>query len=424
MRNRPGVAIDRCCKLFAALVSPRVVAAAVTVFALVSVSVQPPPPVARWGSPSTAPAPWEHVLIVPRQSKGGDSESSALHPAEAAQRPKLSRLASLTAAAGTTPSTATGGGDGSTGTPASPLHMPEVLGSSMLAIRSSTPAHIAAMEQFTERGLRWLPGVGARGWRRLQAKVSRREPISVVAFGGSNTKGTKDARLWERETYKSAPQARPEGSVLYHEQFRDGLASAGLNVTVRNNAVTGFGSCQTAARIKAGLFGAAPDLVIFEFSVNDEPEFHAEANEAVVQGKISECFESMARTVLGAFPGAALLNLELEWPGFPRTATSHVSHAHQMVADYYGYPQLRLDHDDDTLTQAFGARSDIRIRAARVSSLYQIADGTVARVAESEWRVGVAWAAEFASRVWRTGADTAVCRVQSRPLRLRRSQRR
>ena len=259
----------------------------------------------------------------------------------------------------------------------------------MLAIRSSTPAHIAVVEQFTDRGLRWLRGVGVRGWRRLQAKVSRREPISVIAFGGSNTAGTNDARLWARETYRGVPQSRPEGSVLYHEQFRDVLASAGLNVTVRNSAMPGFGSCQTAAHIKAYLLGATPDLVIFEFGVNDEPEFHAEVNASVVQAKISACFESMARTVLEAFPGAALLNLELEWPGFPRTATSRVSHAHQMVADYYGYPQLRLEHGDDTLAQVFGARSDIR--AAQVSSLYRMADGTVTRVAvqrrcgESEW---------------------------------------
>jgi lysophospholipase L1-like esterase len=142
------------------------------------------------------------------------------------------------------------------------------------------------------------------------ARARRGQSVTIAAIGGSVTEGA-----WA---------SRPEGRYLdlvaawWRAQF------PGSTLRVVNAGIGGTASNYGALRVGSDLLAAAPDVVIVEYSVNDE------WNDASV-----ESYEGLVRQILRAPKAPAVLLLALVAAG---GASAQPQHAR--VAAYYNLPMI------------------------------------------------------------------------------------
>lgn len=160
------------------------------------------------------------------------------------------------------------------------------------------------------RSLLWAGSFDRMG--KIFAKARAGKPVTIAAIGGSVTQGawatTEDNRYlnrvaaWWREHYPAT---------------RVRLVNAGIGSTASN-----YG----ALRAERDVLGKSPDLVIVEFSVNDE------WNEASVEN-----YEGLVRKLLHAPSNPAVLLLFLCNPQGNGAQNQHIR-----VGAYYNLPMLSL----------------------------------------------------------------------------------
>lgn len=124
----------------------------------------------------------------------------------------------------------------------------------------------------------------------LGRKLSKRQAIKAVWFGGSNTNGRTSHPFTEQT------------SVFINTQY---AASEGTNHTFVNRGIGGGSSCRFAKGFKSELFNLdvkGADLIFLEFAVNDGVLSVNEAN---------SCFESLIIRIRRSSPGATIVALEI-----------------------------------------------------------------------------------------------------------------
>lgn len=144
-----------------------------------------------------------------------------------------------------------------------------------------------------------------------------RNDINVVFLGGSITWGAgADTR---------------EESWAYQVQNHLSAVFTGRSLQFYNLGISGTGSRLGAFRLEEQVLPCLPDILFFEFSVNDSKE--AKANEVT----ILENTEYIVRTLIKSNPNIKIIFLYSAMKSFEACAGTH-----QKIADFYHIPSLNL----------------------------------------------------------------------------------
>lgn len=160
-------------------------------------------------------------------------------------------------------------------------------------------------------------GIVSRGaWGNIQAvmdRAARGEPITVGFLGGSITQGSLSSvpeTCYAYLVYRWWAEKFPQSKVTY--------LNAGIGGTTSQFGV---------ARVEEDLLCQKPDLVLMEFSVNDEANAH-----------FQETYEGLVRRILKKCPALLLMNNVCYDTGV------NAESVHVPVAAHYGLPCVSMKH--------------------------------------------------------------------------------
>lgn len=161
----------------------------------------------------------------------------------------------------------------------------------------------------------WKDGIVSRGsWAAIQrcmSKAASGQPVTLGFLGGSITQGSL--------------ASRPELCYAYRV-YRWWQETFPLSETTFINAGIGGTTSQFgAARVEEDLLCRRPDLVLTEFSVNDENTPH-----------FRETYEGLIRRILGSGAALMLMNNVCYDTG------SSAEEVHLQIARHYGLPSISM----------------------------------------------------------------------------------